>query len=177
MLQLRPCTILAAGALLATTAMAPALADEKRQLGAHEHGAALLQFAVEGDAVEIVLEVPGEDIVGFEHAAETDEQKATVAQEQERLSDPLDLFALPAEAGCTVAAAEVELHQEGDHNAFEAEYALTCEDAGAITVIETRLFELYPTLEEIEVEVVTGAGQGAGELRPDAPSMPLPGTS
>ena len=155
----------------------PALADEKRELGSHEHGAATLQVAVEGGTVEMMLEVPGENIVGFEHAAETDEQRAAVEAERGRLADPLALFTLPEAAGCEVASAEVELHQEGDHNAFEAEYALTCADPAAITTLETRLFELYPTIEEIELEYATPSGQGAAELTADAPSAPLPQTS
>ena len=155
----------------------PALADETRELGSHEHGAATLQVAVEGESVTMALEVPGEDIVGFEHVPETDEQKAAVEAERKRLSDPTALFVLPEAAGCEVASAEVELHQEGDHNAFEAEYALTCSDTGAIAAIETRLFELYPSLEEIDVEFATAAGQGGGELEPGAATLALPAAS
>ena len=175
---------IATTAALLLAAPAGALAEEKhgndhekRELGAHEHGAATLQVAVEGDTIEMMLEVPGENIVGFEHAAETDEQKAAVEAQKETLGDPLALFVVPDGAGCDVASAEVELHQEGDHNAFEAAYALRCADPAAVTAIETRLFELYPSLEEIEVEYATPAGQGAGELEPGAASLALPTTS
>ena len=55
-----------------------ALADEaeRRELGAHEHGHLVLNIAIEGDRIEMELMAPGVDIVGFEHAAETDEHKA-----------------------------------------------------------------------------------------------------
>ena len=173
----RSLTLLAALCLSASALAPSAFAEEKRELGSHEHGAATLQVAIEGDGVEMALEVPGENIVGFEHAPETDEQKAAVEAERERLADPLALFVLPEDAGCEVASAEVELHQEGDHNAFEAEYELTCSNVGAIAAIETRLFEMYPTLEEIDVEFATAAGQGGGELEPDAASLALPAAS
>ena len=153
------------------------LAEEKRELGSHEHGAATLQVAIEGSMVEMAIAIPGESIVGFEHAAETDEQKAAVTAETERLGKPMDLFTLPEAAGCEVASAEVELHQEGDHNEFEAEYALTCADTGAVTTIQTKLFEMYPELEEIEVEYATPGGQGAAELEADSPALTLPSTS
>ena len=61
-----------AGALAATAAVA----EERRELGAHEHGHSTLTIAVEGTRVAMELSAPGADIVGFEHAAETDEQKA-----------------------------------------------------------------------------------------------------
>ena len=144
----------------------PAVAQETRELGAHEHGHVTLQVAISEDAVEMVLEAPGANIVGFEHAAETDEQVAAVAAARGALADPMTLIVLPEAAGCTGEPAEVEVHQEGEHNAFEVTHRLACTDPAAITEIGTRLFELYPSIEEIDVEYVTPAGQGAGELEP-----------
>ena len=151
--------------------------DEKRELGSHEHGHVTVQIALEGDSLQMALEAPGNDIVGFEHAAETDEQKAAVSEATEALSDPLAVFTLPEAAGCSVASSDVELHREGDHNAFEAEYALTCTDVSALTVIETRLFEMFPSIREIEVEYATPAGQGAIEFESGETAIALPATS
>ena len=154
--------------------LASASAQETRELGAHEHGHATLQLAIEGEAVEMKIELPGENVVGFEHAAETDEQRAKVEEAKTALADPLALFSLAGASGCTVSSAEVEVHQEGDHNAFEAEYELSCTDVSAVTGLETTLFELFPSLEEIDVEYVTPNGQGAGELEAGEPSLDLP---
>ena len=151
----------------------PSIAQETRELGTHEHGHVTLQVAISEDAVELVLEAPGANIVGFEHAAETDEQVAAVAAARGALADPMTLIVLPEAAGCTGEPAEVEVHQEGEHNAFEVRHRLACTDPAAITEIATRLFELYPSIEEIDVEYVTPAGQGAGELEPGA-ALALP---
>ena len=155
----------------------PALAQETRELESHEHGHVTLQIAVEGSSVEMALEAPGKNIVGFEHAAETDEQRAMVSEAEGQLSDPLALFELPQAAGCETTASEVELHIEGTHSAFEAKYALECADPSALTSIGTTLFEIYPTIEEIEVEYATPAGQGAGELEPGSATLTIPSTS
>ncbi len=160
-------------AALSAFAVGQPVVAQTRDLHAHEHGHVTLQVAVDGESVEMILEAPGADIVGFEHSAETDEQKAAVQEAMADLADPMALFILPEAAGCTGEAAEVELHQEGDHNAFEVEYSLTCTDPAALTEIETRFFELYPSVEEIEVEYATPAGQGAGELEPGE-ALPLP---
>lgn len=171
--MIRATTALAVLALLAgpTLLAAPVLAagdghghDESRELDAHVHGHGTLTVAVAGDEVEMELALPGASVVGFEHAAETAEQRAAVNDAIAVLSDPLTVFALPGEAGCTVTSAEAELHQDGDHNEFEATYALRCEDTGALTGIETTLFERFEPLEELEVEFATPAGQGATEL-------------
>lgn len=166
---------LAAG--LALVLAASAFAEERRELHAHRHGHAELEIAVDGDRLTIALEAPGESVVGFEHVAETEAQKAAVATALERLSDPAALFVLPEGAGCSVASAEAELHRDGDHNAFEAEYAFTCTNAAELTSVETALFTLYPGLEEIDARYAVPGGQGAAELEADAPVLTLPTAS
>ena len=52
------------------------------------------------------LEVPGVDIVGFEHAAKTTRDKATVEKAKTQLLAPLALFKLPAAANCRVTEAK-----------------------------------------------------------------------
>jgi Protein of unknown function (DUF2796) len=98
-----------------------AVAEERRQLGAHEHGHSVLNIAIEGDRIEMELMAPGMDIVGFEHAAETDEQKAALAEAEANLSDPLALFVLPVEAGCGIETAAVELEAENEHEGEHGE--------------------------------------------------------
>ena len=94
----------------------PAFAAEKRELGAHEHGHGELNIAIEGQALAIELHVPGADIVGFEHVATSDEDKARIEEAKTVLSKPLDLFVLPDSAGCTLTEGSVELVTEGgDH--------------------------------------------------------------
>ena len=83
MRTIRTACLLAAG--MACAAL-PASAEEHRQLGAHVHGHGRLNIAIEGNTISMELEVPGMDIVGFEHEPSTPEQKAAVAQAQKRNS-------------------------------------------------------------------------------------------
>ena len=94
-----------------------ALAEDKRAADAHQHGHGVLNVALEGETLGIELETPGADILGFEHAAEADEDKATVEQARKTLSDPVALFGLPGSAGCKVTEAEIEIGaDETDHD-------------------------------------------------------------
>ncbi|WP_315901603.1 zinc uptake protein ZrgA [Salipiger bermudensis] len=108
--------ITAIAALLATP-LFPALAQEQRALGAHEHGVGTLDIAIEGGRIEIALRAPGADIVGFEHAAASEADRAAVTAALAKLEDPLQLFALPEAAGCSVVSAHAELESD----AFEHE--------------------------------------------------------
>lgn len=99
--------------------LSPAFAeDQHRELGAHVHGHGTLNIAIEDKRVALELEVAGMDVVGFEHAASTPEQKAAVDKAKGLLEKPLDVFALPAAAGCSAAEAKVVIETEahGDHD-------------------------------------------------------------
>jgi hypothetical protein len=103
-------------ALALLVPVAASAADEHRELGAHVHGHGTLNIAIEDKRVSIELEAPGMDIVGFEHAASTDDQKSKVDAAKSILQRPLDILALPAAAGCSVAAADVALEAEHHHD-------------------------------------------------------------
>lgn len=103
-----------AACLLATTALSAAADEKHRDLDAHEHGVGQLNIAIEANQIAIELEAPGADIVGFEHAAESDGDKARIKEALATLGAPMKLFTLPEKAGCKLAKAEVELHSEGE---------------------------------------------------------------
>ena len=101
-------------------AAAGAAYAQQREAGAHEHGRGTLNIAVEGTRVSMELEAPGADIVGFEHKAKTQKQKAAVAAAKKKLAAPQALFELPAAAGCALKGAKVafEAEEHGhDHDA------------------------------------------------------------
>jgi hypothetical protein len=60
---------------------------------------------VEGNKISMELEVPGVDIVGFEHEAKTRDDKTTLEKAKQKLSAPVALFKFPAAAGCRLPAA------------------------------------------------------------------------
>lgn len=110
-MQIRAFLFTSTCALIAT----PAFAAETRELDAHVHGVGALNIAVEGDKIAMELEAPGFDIVGFEHRAESAEDKEKIEQALALLSDPLSLFGLPSAAGCAVTEVSAELHGGDEH--------------------------------------------------------------
>lgn len=185
--------------LAAMTLSLPTHGEEThRELGAHVHGHGTLNMAVEEKRVSMELEVPGMDIVGFEHAASTEEQKAAVEKAKAQLAKPLALFALPPQAGCAVAEASVAVeaeqhdddHDAGDkedakaehdheeaagHNQFHATYALDCTRPAELTAITFDYFKLFAGAHELTVNVVTAKGQSKYEVSRDKPMLDLGG--
>jgi hypothetical protein len=88
----------------------PALAEPgRRQLDAHAPGEGRLAIAIEGKRVEMELEAPASDVIGFEHAPRTAKQRQSIEAARKRLANLADVMALSDAAGCKLTSATVEL--------------------------------------------------------------------
>ena len=179
----------------------PVIAEETRQLDAHEHGVGQLDIAIDGQQIAMELHAPGADIVGFEYAAESAKDLAAVDAAVAKLSAPLALFVLPEAAGCSIVEASAGLESEeeheehGDehaddehaedghdnhadesgHTEFHAEYLLNCAEPSAITGIDLAYFGSFPNALEVEVQIITDTGATSFEVERDAPTLDLTG--
>ncbi len=108
--------------LIALVAAMPAFAEDTRQLDAHEHGVGALDIAIDDKVVAMEFHAPGADIVGFEYAPKSDADLAAIEAAITTLSAPLDLFALPDAAACTVTEAQAELESEEAHDEHDEEH-------------------------------------------------------
>jgi hypothetical protein len=193
-------------AVVAATAVAASAHDhdEHRQMGAHVHGHGTLNIAIDDKQVALELQTPGMDIVGFEHAAKTDAQKAAVDKAKAELAKALELFKLPQAAGCSVKEAKVALeggegtahdhhdhdahdhdhdksadkhdHDEhGGHSQFNATYTLSCETPQELASITFGFFDRFAGAQSLTVNVVTGKGQGTYEVTRAKPVLDLAG--
>ena len=104
--RLAPLALLALG-----LAAHPATAQEHRALGAHVHGHGRLDIAREGDRIALALVAPGADVVGFEHAPQSEADRAAVERELDaaqidRLRAPIGL-AIPARSPWEVAVSVI----------------------------------------------------------------------
>ncbi len=169
---------LALSAFLATT---PALAADTPASGrheAHQHGAAQLHVSLEGGALQIALEGPADNLLGFEHAPTNDAQKKAVARVEEQLKQPTQLFATPAAAGCQAQPARVEMKLPSPgrgetHSEIEVEWRWQCAKPEALAYVDVTLFKVFPRLKQLRVQVVTGQGQKTALLKPGAARLKL----
>ena len=164
---------------------------ESQGHGAHEHGHGQLNLVLDGNQLMIELQAPAADLVGFEHAARSDEDKVQYAKALARLQQPDALFRLDPAAGCTLTQQEInaakeahdhdhdhdhdkagsdegEHHDEADHADLGAMYTYTCETPAKLSGLEATLFAVYPSLEKLSVQGILPNGQTAAELTPSA---------
>jgi hypothetical protein len=103
---MRPSTF---ASILALCLAMPAAGEIERQHGAHVHGEAELKLALDGTSLELELELPGMDAVGFEHPPRDEAQKAAIAAAIATL-EAARWLRLPEAAGCTLTRASFHTH-------------------------------------------------------------------
>lgn len=173
---------LVAGVILSATS---SLAEETKQLDAHEHGVGQFNIAFSANKIAMELHAPGSDIVGFEYGAKTDADHAAIDKAIETLSDPSKLFVFPKAASCTLITANAKLESEdadhGDHGEepghteFHAEYLLECGNLSAISEITFSYFEIFPSALELEIQVISDKGATAFEVEREVAKLDLRG--
>lgn len=181
-------------AALAVVWAYPLCAAERRELGAHQHGHGKLNIALDGNALALELEATGADIVGFEHAAKTDVDKAAIKKATETLKQPLTLFKAPEAAKCKVSKADVELETgehageehdhdhgkhgkeaEASHSEFRAQYVLECAAPAEFKTLTLDYFAAFASAQGLTIEVITPKGQSKFEATRDKPVVDLSG--
>jgi len=162
---------------------------EHGSLGKHEHGVAQLNVALDGKTLELELDSPAMNLVGFEHLATSDADKATVTAAQAQLKQPLQLLGAPASAQCSVQSVELmsplfgdAATDDGDHDEHEghqhadihAHYQLTCAKPEALANLDfAPLFKRFPATQKIQVQLIGPNGQQGAELTAGNPTLTL----
>jgi hypothetical protein len=152
---------------------------EHGSLGAHEHGVGRLNAVLDGKTLALELQSPAMNLVGFEHVATSDADKAKVAAARALLEQPLALFNLPKAAGCVVENQELESplfgdtpdadddHAEDakdehhhDHSEIHAHYQFTCATPDALKTLDlVNMFNSFPATRTIQVQLIGPSGQ------------------
>ena len=159
-------------------------------LDAHEHGAAKLNLAIEGNTVEIGFETPLINLISFERAPKNEQEREEVRKMADLLRHPQTLFLFPKGADCRLKTLNLESEVLADellgvsdpaekhgedaddhkteHADLDAEFIFTCQNPAALNQIEVGLFKAFPALKRIEAQLVTPRGQKAAKLTPRA---------
>ncbi|EIK93839.1 hypothetical protein PMM47T1_24725 [Pseudomonas sp. M47T1] len=162
-------------------------------LGTHEHGTARVNAALDDQTLALEMQTPAMNIVGFEHLATTDADKAAVAKARALLEQPLALFNLPAAAGCSVASQHLQSPLFGDvmpaedddddhdhdhdqpaatgehhHSEIHASYEFTCTSPDKLKALDlSQVFKTFPATHKVVVQMIAPEGQKGLDATPD----------
>ncbi len=152
--------------------------------GAHEHGAARLDVAVDAHRVSILLETPLDNLLGFEHLPRTDAERDKLAAVLVKLRAAQSLFRIDSAAGCTLAKVDLQsaalqlgrasaATQKEGHGELEATFDFSCTNGARAGFVEVGLFEVFAALQRIDLQVATPKGQLKATLRRPASRVVL----
>ena len=129
----------------AVTAAASALAAETRSAGKHEHGAAVLDIAIDGTDMAIDLDGPADNLIGFEHKPSTPEQAAALAAALATLRDGDALFLTPPAptAGWSRRRVTTSLRRQRPRGS-RGVLGIPVRQPGVAAWVEAKLFTRFP---------------------------------
>ena len=170
--------------VLCAAALAPARA-RAHEPGAHVHGVAELRIAIDGPLLEIDLESPLDNLLGFEHAPRSDRERAAVRAMAARLRQAQTMFvataaarckptkvrlessALPAELLGEAPPASADTSKDPDgHADLDATFTFQCEAPERLQGVDVGLMQAFKGLRRINVSVAAPKGQSAVVLTP-----------
>ena len=151
---------------------------------AHVHGLMRLDIAVEQSTLTLQLDAPLDSLLGFERAPRTAAERQAADALLKRMGDGASLFKPDAAAQCRLTQAQVDSpvlqttapaaqaagHEHAD---LDASYEFRCAHPERLAGIEVGLFEAFPRLQKIEVQVAGTQQQLKQTLQRPAQRVPL----
>lgn len=165
-------------------------AEEHRQAGVHEHGVARLDLAQEGRQIDLHLESPAMNLLGYEHMPSSDADRQALEKALAQLRAADQIFSFNAQAQCRLISADISTplagesvtdamphdthekpgHDEnhaGDHEGhadIDADYRFECAHPDELRQLSLDVFQRFPAIQRLLVQFVTDQRQGGAEL-------------
>jgi len=165
----------------ASVGMAGAMAAEH----AHVHGVARIDVAIEARQISLHLDMPMANLLGFEHAPRSADERAQARAALEQLQHGAQWWRIDPAAHCVATRVQIDadaLTQVGtapaagthdDHADIDADYVFECADGAQAAAIEFDLFKAWPRLRRVEVQVAGPRGQFKRTLEPGRSRLEL----
>jgi hypothetical protein len=161
---------------------------EHRSHGAHEHGAGKLNVAIEKNMVEIEIDAPANNFVGFEYAPKSASEKKIAAEAYQTLKDPKNVVSLPPGANCTLHEMKVsegtvfgelvklensnDKKEEAGHSDIGITYTLECAQPNQLKGAKVVLMGHFKNIKKLIVQSIIDGSQRSSTLSTDGEAVP-----
>lgn len=129
--------------------------NEKKSLKAHEHGVSILNIAQDSSTISFQFEMPGFDVVGFEHKAKKKEDIKRVKEALNILSENKNMIIISDAAGCTEENNSSKVVNKGVHSEFLSTYIFICKNISSIDNIEIKYLKSFKYSKKLNINLIT----------------------
>lgn len=140
--------------------------------GPHEHGVARMNLAIDGQQLQVSIQVPLESLLGYERAPRDATEKAQATATLDRLKQSQEVIVTPPAAQCRpVEAGQIKaplIEGKGGaekHGDLNGEYKLICAQPAELRTLEASLFEVSRRITRVQVQVAGPKGSSQTTLR------------
>ena len=157
-----------------------------------QHGAANLAIAFEGAKGKIEFKSPSDGVIGFEHEAKSDKDKATQQIQLAKLETAMpEMVAFDASLGCKLTKVKVDVvveshdeekttdskkkskHNHAAHSDTVAEFDVACDKNPEGTELIFNVQQHFPKVKNVSVQVITDNLQKAISVKKNATKLVL----
>jgi hypothetical protein len=166
---------------LACLVASPALAGAGH--GHDEHGAAHVDFSIEGNKARVTFESPTEDVYGLATEAKTDAEKKKVEESMAMLKGKIgEMIILDAKLGCKWTAGEANpwvveggaaKPGQESHGTVEAKFDVECTAPLAGSKVKFAVKKAYKGLNKVSVKVTSGGKSATTQIKRDRGAVTL----
>jgi hypothetical protein len=151
---------------------------------AHQHGVLKLDIALDARKLTLQMESPLDNLVGFERAPRNDTEHKRVEAALTKLKAGQALFSIDPAAQCTLAKVELTsgvlklgapqpTGKSHEHADIDASFEFDCRDAARAAFIDVGLFDAFPGMKQIDIQIATPTGQHQRTLKRPARRVEL----
>ncbi|MBB6522240.1 ZrgA family zinc uptake protein [Pseudoteredinibacter isoporae] len=136
---------------------------------AHVHGEAVLQLIQEDSELLLTFNSAAGNLLGFEHAPQTEEQQQKMVETEKQLGNASTLFQLIG-GECRLYEQQSNSqklfgeHDKEQHKNINSEYHFHCHKPETLDSIQIKLMTAFPALETLDIEWIIAGRQGTRSL-------------
>ena len=130
---------------------------------AHVHGVAEMDVVVDGKKILISFASPADNLLGFERAPKSDYEKNKVKDVAAQLQFSANMIAPNAECKSGKPLVTMPAFGQGEHSDISVEYVFEC--SNQVSQIKLPLWQLFPGVKNMTVNLVDGKGQKQLKLK------------
>jgi hypothetical protein len=149
---------------------------KRHQHGAHVHGTAAVNIAVDDRTATIEFTAPADSVVGFEHQAKSAADQARQGKALDLLRDRMDhMVVLDPALGCRFSPTSVDVvQQDTEHAEVHGTFAVSCQGPLPGSKMRFGFTKAFPGIQIVNVQVVGATQQAGASIKRDKGELEVP---